>query len=146
MRPPASPAPSFPSGVTATPETEPEWPSSVRKARPLSSSRTFNVLSPDALEGWRPAMASGYSAKRFEENRENCKLCHLKLFEFFHHSGRNYLNCRVLLSGMVYRISPNSCKSKIAVNRTTLGSGCKRKAIGESRDRCERENKGRAFE
>jgi hypothetical protein len=31
-------------------------------------------------------MASGYSAKRFEENRGNRKLCHLNPFEFFNHS------------------------------------------------------------
>src|SRR5262252_4365906 len=32
------------------------------------------------LEGWRPAMASGHSAKRFEENRGNRKLCHLSFW------------------------------------------------------------------
>jgi len=32
-------------------------------------------------------MASGYSAKRFEENRGNRKLCHLNPFEFFDHTG-----------------------------------------------------------
>jgi len=32
-------------------------------------------------------MASGYSAKRFEENRGNRKLCHLNPFEFFDYSG-----------------------------------------------------------
>src|SRR5262249_973105 len=29
------------------------------------------------LEGWTPAMDSGYSAKRFDGNRGNRKLCHL---------------------------------------------------------------------
>ena len=32
-------------------------------------------------------MASGYSAKRFEENRGNRKLCHLNPFEFFDYTG-----------------------------------------------------------
>jgi len=32
-------------------------------------------------------MASGYSAKRFEENRGYRKLCHLNPFEFFDHTG-----------------------------------------------------------
>jgi len=32
-------------------------------------------------------MASGYSAKRFEENRGNRKLCRLNPFEFFDHTG-----------------------------------------------------------
>ena len=32
-------------------------------------------------------MASGYSAKRFEENRGNRKLCHLNPFEFLDHTG-----------------------------------------------------------
>ena len=36
-------------------------------------------------------MASGYSAKRFEENRGNRKLCHLNPFEFFDQAG-----CRIL--------------------------------------------------
>ena len=31
-------------------------------------------------------MASGYSAKRFEENRGKRKLCHLNPFEFFDHT------------------------------------------------------------
>ena len=31
-------------------------------------------------------MASGYSEKRFEENRGNRKLCRLNPFEFFDHS------------------------------------------------------------
>ena len=31
-------------------------------------------------------MASGYSAKRFEEDRGNRKLCHLNPFEFFDHT------------------------------------------------------------
>jgi len=31
-------------------------------------------------------MASGYSAKRFEENRGNHKFCHLNPFEFFDHT------------------------------------------------------------
>jgi len=31
-------------------------------------------------------MASGYSAKRFEENRGYRKLCHLNPFEFFDHT------------------------------------------------------------
>ena len=31
-------------------------------------------------------MASGYSEKRFEENRGNRKLCHLNSFEFFDHT------------------------------------------------------------
>jgi hypothetical protein len=36
----------FPSGVTATPWTGREWPSSVRNARPVSRFHTFSVLSP----------------------------------------------------------------------------------------------------
>src|SRR5215472_676913 len=48
------------------------------------------------LEGWRPAMASGYSAKRFEENRGNRKLCHLNPFEFLDHAGcRSLAECGV---------------------------------------------------
>jgi len=40
----------FPSGVTATPETESAWPSSVRRARPLSRSHTFEVAFCDQRE------------------------------------------------------------------------------------------------
>ena len=36
-------------------------------------------------------MASGYSAKRFEENRGKRKLCHLNPFEFFDHTGSHWM-------------------------------------------------------
>ena len=38
-------------------------------------------------------MASGHSAKRFEENRGNCKLCHLNPFEFLDHTGAAWGEC-----------------------------------------------------
>ena len=38
----------LPSGVTATPATDPEWPSSVHSQPPVYRSQTFSVWSPDA--------------------------------------------------------------------------------------------------
>jgi len=45
-------------------------------------------------------MASGYSAKRFEENRGNRKLCHLNPFEFFDQEDP----CPFALPGLMLKI------------------------------------------
>ena len=54
------------------------------------------------LEAWRPAMASGYSAKRFEQNRGNCKLCHLNPFEFLDHTGCSGCGAGAAADGAVF--------------------------------------------
>ena len=46
-----------PSGLTATPLTQSEWPSSVRSSRPVSRSHTFSVLSSEAETARRPSGA-----------------------------------------------------------------------------------------
>jgi hypothetical protein len=57
------------------------------RLRPRFFGGRYRVLEPDEGKlSWRPVMASGYSAKRFEEHRGNRKFCHLNPFEFFDHS------------------------------------------------------------
>jgi hypothetical protein len=75
-------------------------------------------------------MASGYSAKRFEGNRGNRKLCHLNPFEFFDHAGKNRSGASRLMDGTYL--------SKRQLNSLTIHIPCScfRLALLPDFDRC----------
>ena len=62
-----------PSGLTATPLTEAEWPASVRSSWPLSRSHTFSVLSREAETARRPSGRHRHAIDRIRVARQRAQ-------------------------------------------------------------------------